>query len=96
MVLLERSAQQVDTVKLVHRNRKHVRVVSIIPIQEERQFLIVPCVPQVTIVKDKLSTLYQALVLMVGIVELVQLSIHNIQLNQVIMLFQEIQNRLNA
>ena len=96
MVLQERSAQQVDTVKLVHRNRKHVRVVSIIPIQEERQFLIVPCVPQVTIVKDKLSTLYQALVLMVGIVELVQLSIHNIQLNQVIMLFQEIQNRLNV
>ena len=96
MVLQERYAQLEDIVKSVHQNRKHVKVVSTIPIQVERQFLIVPCVLQVTIVKVKLSILYQAPVLMVGIVELVQLSIHNIQLNQVIMLFQEIQNRLNA
>ena len=96
MVLQERYAQLEDIVKSVHQNRKLVKVVSTIPIQEERQFLIVPCVPQVTIVKVKLSILYQAPVLMVGIVELVQLSIHNIQLNQVIMLFQEIQNRPNA
>ena len=96
MVLQERSALQVDIVKSVHQNRKLVKVVFTTQIQEERQFLIVPCVLQVTIVKVKLSILYQALVLMVGIVELVQLSIHNTLLNLVIMQFQEIQNRLNA
>ena len=95
-VLQEKCAQQEDIVKSVHQNRKLVRVVSTTPIQEERPFSIVPCVLQVTIVKDKLSILYQALVLMVGIVELVQLSIHNTQLIQVTMQFQEIQNRLNA
>ena len=96
MALRERYAQREDIVKSVHQNKKHVKVVSTTQIQEERPFSIVPCVLLVIIVKVKLSILYQALVLMAGIVELVQLSIHNTQLILVTMQFQEIQNRLNA
>ena len=95
-LLKEKSAPKVVIVKSVHRNKKLVKVDSIILIKVAKPSLIAYSVLEDNTVKDKHFPQHLEIAMMVGTVELVQQSILNILQNQDISLYQEIINKLHV
>ena len=95
-LLKEKSAPKVVIVKLVHRNKKLVKVDSIILIKVAKPSLIAHSVLEDNTVKDKHFLQHLEIAMMVGTVELVQQSILNFLQNQDITLYQEIINKLHV
>ena len=95
-LLKEKSAPKVVIVKSVHRNKKLVKVDSIILIKVAKPSLIAHSVLEDNTVKDKHFLQHLEIAMMVGTVELVQQSILNFLQNQDITLYQEIINKLHV